>query len=277
VSNESPFGNLPVAGSAGMPFATQPTTQPAPQQNGAALPSEAPQEMIDPNDPRLVSEPQDVNLGADAFAAAPLPPAGRYKAKLKLEGVKDEQGHVSPWSISKTVKDGSPYYQTTVSATIIDPSGKWDGITLYPAFGGYVGTLLNKQGASKIGTIIGKLGPQPSGQPWVPPGAKLNQKQWIELFVKALAGEPTIGIEVEWTWNCQVCSDAVKTAKAAGQQANYARSFEGMTHFPLEQDKQKQLQGHRYSPDKMCEVNKGHGFSRARAYIHSFLSESEVK
>ena len=65
------------------------------EENGAATtptPSDAPQDLLDPNDPRLVSEELNANPDADAYAAPPPPPDGKYRVKLKLARKKDSTG-----------------------------------------------------------------------------------------------------------------------------------------------------------------------------------------
>lgn len=258
----------------GAPIQSQGSGTPAssdtPQQvNGQQIdPSTTPQELLDPSDPRLTSEALDVNTEGDAYAQPAPPPDARYRAKLKLEGVKDAAGQKHDYLAKMTNKVPKlPYFATAISASIIDPSGKYDGITAYDS---WVGTFQGKDGSTKVATILGKL-TKPDGTPWVAKGTKFTHKDWMELFVQALAGEPEIGIETQWEWSCQECG---KLAKAQG--TGYPKSIEGMQKFPPEMDKAKRAAGQLFNPEMKCPVNAAHGYSRARIRIGRFLSLSEL-
>lgn len=254
----------------GAPQTTTGTTQAT---NGVEQPSDAPQELIDPNDPRLTSESVEMNLAGDAFAQPAPPPDAKYRAKLKLEGVKNDKGEVSDYGVTQTKRGAIvPYYQTGVSATIIDPSGKYDGITVYPPFGGMLGTLQGRDGSSKVSTVLARL-KRPDGKPWAEPGRKMTQRDWIDLFVKALKGEPEIGIETQWQWSCQSCGEIAK--KTGG---DYPKGLEGMHHFPQEQDAaRRKAHGHNYSHEVQCPIKPGeHGYTRGRAVIARFLALEEL-
>lgn len=291
MSSENPFATSPGGQPTGAanPFDSsapqpQPVSPQAAQPNGAfsngsgtiAPPPDVPQAVIDPNDPRLLSEEQNLDPKGDAYAVAPLPPEGRYKAKLKLIGVDDDkkyQGH--NFQLTATKKDNLPYFSTGIGATIIDPSGTYDGITVYPEFGGEVGTLVaGKMTASKVSSIVGKLGNGPNGQPWYPTG-RMTQLAWMVYFVeKVLPSEPGIGIEIQWQASCPACGTAVKEAKNAGQAASYAPTIKGMMSFPPERDPEKIKKGQRNSPNLNCQK---HGTYRGRAVLVGFLGLDEVK
>lgn len=257
-------------------FGAPSTSQPATQTNGLAQPqpSDAQQPIVDENDPRLVSEILEVNPAGDSFASPPPPPDGPYRVKLKLEGFSDPQGQKRDYGPTMTKGGGGnptlPYFTTGISASIIDPSGKHDGIVVYPPFGGNVGSLIDRQGSSKISTILFKLR-RPDGQSW---GANFqgNQKGWMERFVEAMKSEPECGVLLQWEWNCQACGEEAKA-----QNKRYPRGVQGMGHFPLEADKTKaKAQGHNYSPEMKCPANAAHGYSRGRAVISRFLSLEEL-
>lgn len=234
----------------------------------ANLPSDAPQEIIDPNDPRLVSENIDVNTAGDAYAQPAPPPDGRYRAKLKLEGVKNDKQELVPYLPKMTKKPPIvPYFFTAISAHIIDPSGKYDDI---PVFDSWVGTFVNKDGSTKVSTILSKL-KRPDGRPWIQQGQKMNQKDWMEMFIRALAGEPEIVVETQWEWSCQQCGEE---AKAAGRA--YPKSVVGMQKFPPQTDAAKLKAGEKFQPEMKCQVNPAHGYSRARVTVGRFLSLAEA-
>ena len=232
-------------------------------------PSDAPQEVIDPNDPRLTSEELNVNADADAYAQPAPPPDGKYRAKLKLIRPKDGKGQevdYLPASWGKKVPQ--LVFVTGIQASIIDPSGKYDGLSAYDY---NVSTFIGRDNATKLSTILSRL-KQPNGQPWVTPHQKMNAKAWADTFVKALAGEPEIGIETAWEWSCPDCG---KDSKAKG--TAYARPLVGMHHFPPEQDASKRKAGQAYSPEVKCSMNAAHSYSRARITIAKFYSLEELK
>lgn len=250
-------------------------TSPADQQeqqkvNGAEVQvPDAPQDLLDPNDPRLVSEELNANPDADAYAAPAPPPDQKWRVKLKLIRSKDGQGQEVDY-LPKLwgKKQPQAVYVCGVQASIIDPTGKYDNLSAYDY---NVSTFVGRDNATKVTTIVGKLR-RPDGSPWVAKGQRMNSKAWMDILVKALAGEPEAGIESQWEWSCQACGEA---AKKAG--TDYPRSVQGMHKFPEERDKQKRAAGQLYSPEMQCQVNKGHGYSRARIAIARFLSLDELK
>ena len=241
-------------------------------QHAGAAPADVPQEIIDENDPRLISESLDTNLEADAYAQPAPPIDGKYRAKLKLEGVKQEgTTDVKPYTVGQTSKPPIiPYYKTNISCSIIDPSGKYDGITVYPQFGGGANTNRRRDGSTQVSTILARI-KRPDGQPWAQSGVKMTPREWIELFVKALAGEPEIGIETQWEASCQKCGEELKA------QGKYSTRTTGMHHFPAEKDPAKLKAGQRNTPEILCAVNAAHGYSRARAIVVRFLHLHELK
>lgn len=245
---------------------------------GNLLPSNEPQDIIDENDPRLISEAVEMNLDADAYATPAPPPDGKYRSKIKLEGVDDGKGGKKDYTIRTTFREPKlPYYETRISCQILDPMGKFDGITLYPEFGGSVGTLINRDGGSKISTILARL-KQGNGEPWVKKGARMGQKDWLDLFLKALAGEPEIGIETQWQVSCQACGELAKDAKKAGRDdVKYPTTLKGMHRFPQERDPSKRKLGQLFDPEVVCAAIPGHGFSRAQARVVGFLMLEELK
>lgn len=242
--------------------------------NGAAgqpVPGNEVQELIDENDPRLVSEALDANLDADAYAQPAPPPDGKYRAKIKLEGVKQEgTDEKKPYGTGSNKTTKVPYFKTQVSLSIIDPSGKYDGIVVYPAFGGGVNTDRRRDGSTQVTTLLMRL-KKPDGTPWATSGTKMDQKSWIQLLVQALAGEPEVGIETMWEGSCMKCGEELKP------QGKYAVRVQGMHHFPPEQDAAKRKAGQLFSPEHKCGVNAAHGYFKARAIVSRFLHLHELK
>jgi len=237
-----------------------------PQQNIQV--SDAPQELLDPNDPRLVSEELHANPDADAYAQPAPPPDGKYRVKLKLA-----QKEVNGQKVDYVPKlwgaaPGQAVLVTGVEAQIIDGTGKYDGLKAYDY---NVSTFVSRDSATKVTTIVNKLR-RPDGSSWITPHQRLAPKGWMDLLVQALAGEPELGIETAWEYSCQACGEE---AKAAGKK--YPRSVTGMHHFPPEQDQSKRKLGQLYSPEMKCAVNPAHGFGRARITIARFLSLDELK
>jgi hypothetical protein len=265
----TPFGTpVPVGGSGPSESAAKP--------NGPT-PSTEVQDIIDENDPRLVSEALDVNLEGDAYAQPAPPPDGKYRVKLKLEGVKVEGStDTKPYGTGMNRRSKTPYFKTNISCTIIDPKGQYDGIVCYPAFGGGVNTDKRRDGTTQVTTILTRL-VKADGSPVVPKGTKYDQKGWIELFVKTLAGEPEIGAETAWEASCMACGEEMKKAREAGKDVGYATRTTGMHHFPQETDAAKRRLGQLFSPEIKCAANPAHGYSRARAIVSGFLSLADLE
>lgn len=246
----------------------------ASQQPGVAgaAPGSDVQEVIDENDPRLVSETLDANVEADAYAQPAPPLDGKYRLKLKLEGVKQEgTDERKPYGIKPGKKGAPPYYQTSLSCTIIDPTGRFDGLVVYPGFGGGASTQLRKDKSTQVTTILHRI-KGPDGKS-VAEGKKLDPKGWMELLVKTLAGEPEIGGETQWEVSCAKCGEI---AKAKDYVDGYPTRTSGMHRFPPEQDSAKRKLGQLFSPEYQCSVDKSHGYSRARAIVVRFMHLHEV-
>ena len=228
----------------------------------ATAPSAEPQEVLDPNDPRLTSEALDVNTAGDAYAQPAPPPDAKYRAKLKLAPPKDAKGQQADYVPACWGKDKQLVFVTGVQASLIDTSGKYDGLTVYDF---NVATYKGRDGSTKVSTILGVL-KRPDGEPWFKAGDKLSPRDWIQLLVKALAGEPEVGIETTWEWSCQACGEAAKKAGTP-----YPRSIMGMHKFPGD----PKVRG-AFSPEMKCQVNPAHAYSRARVQIARVLPVSVV-
>jgi hypothetical protein len=220
------------------------------------------QEVIDPNDPRFTSENVDVNTEADAYAFPPPPPDARYRAKLKMVQRDDAQKQKVDWIAAKWGATNPQYVLvTSVEASIIDPSGKFDGYKVYDR---NVSTFQSRDHGTKVATILARL-KRPDGTPWVNVNNKpKTTKEWMELLRTALAGEPEIMIDTNWEWSCAGCG---QESKKAG--TKYAKSIVGMHKFP-------QFRG-QFQPEMRCQVNPAHGESRAQVRIARFLGEQDLK
>ena len=277
--SSNPFN--PPGATQGNPFApttNNPTPAAAPAtggfnatpQNGAVAmdqQTQAAPEIIDFNDPRLTSESLTVQEG-DAFSQPAPPPDRKWRVKLKHEGIKQQgSSDILPWepAIQKD-KNGNQiglFARTVMSVTIQDSEGKYDGLHLQVPFF-YMDTKVNREGLSKVMTVLNLLR-KPDGTPWIQKGERLNHKELIERFVKALQGEPEVGVESQWELQCEGCN---QEAKARG---GFAKSIQGMTKFPPS----KTVRGE-YDPEMRCQVNPAHGYSKARPVVGRFLNLKEV-
>ena len=214
-------------------------------------------EVLDPNDPALTSESLDINTEGDAYAQPAPPPDGTYRAKLKLSQPENAQKQKVDYIPSRSTKPPvQSYFKTGMVASIIDPSGKYDGIPVYDR---WVGTFVGRDGASKVTTILGVLR-RPDGSAWLEKGRRYTHKELMDVFVKALAGEPEVMIETQWEWSCQGCGEAAKAANQA-----YPRSITGMQKFPL--DAKSKPGAPVYQPEMKCQKDAAHAYSRCQVRI----------
>ena len=236
-----------------------------PDATSAALDAQA--DVPDPNDPRLTSEPLDIKEGVDVYAFPPPPPDAKYRAKIKIVPQDDGKGGKVD-AVPKIHKDGQLFYRHVVECSIIDhASGKYDGVKVYER---WADTHVGPKGGSSVSTILDLL-KKPDGTPWRTPGARLTHRDYSDLFIKALAGEPEVGIETQWDWSCPDCG---KLAKEKSEP--YPRSMRGMQKFP--QDASASKPGHLvYQNEVQCQKVVAHGFSRAQIRIARFLPESAVR
>src|SRR5262249_24226767 len=152
-------------------------------------------DFIDPNDPRLLSEDTSVNVGGDAYAQPTPPPDGKYRARIKDEGIKQDNGQTVKEVAKLTGKNKSIAITTAIKATLITPERpEFDGLEIFDP---WVSTFVQRDGSTKVLTILGRI-KQPSGQPWVEtvantaPGAVVrygshpSHRVQMDLFHKAL-------------------------------------------------------------------------------------------
>ena len=144
--------------------------------NGQASPSDAPQDTLDPNDPRLVSEDLAANPDADAYAQPAPPPDRLYRVKLKLVPKDDGRGGKADFLPKLWGKPpGQAVLVAGIEASIIDPSGKYDGLKAYDF---NVSTFIGRDSATKVTTIVSKLR-KPDGKPWTSAGQRMSPRVWM--------------------------------------------------------------------------------------------------
>jgi hypothetical protein len=197
------------------------------------------QDALDINDPRFTSEDLNVNTDADAYAQPAPPPDGKYRAKLTLEKVKDDKGQEHDFMPMLSKKTPVQAYLATA--------------------------FMSRDGSTKIATILSRLR-RPDGTAWIDKARKYNHKEWMDLFIKALAGEPEIGLETQWEWSCTECG---KEAKKNG--TAYPKSIVGMQKFPYNASTRE------HTPELKCQISPAHGYSRAYPSISRFVALSDLK
>lgn len=144
--------------------------------------------VLNLDDPNLLMAEMDSNQDQNPYAVPPPLPDGRWLVKIKQRDVKDQQGQPARYKVDQT-RQGVVYAFTALDATIIDPSGKYDGIVLQDYF---VSTLPNqrKGNAIPLSWILSCLKVQ------LP--AKINAKVLLDEFFKATASEPQLEIDTVW-------------------------------------------------------------------------------
>jgi hypothetical protein len=144
--------------------------------------------VLNLDDPNLLMAELDANQAENPYAIPPPLPDGRWLVKIKQRDVKGQDGQPARYKVDQ-IKDGRVYAFTALDATVIDPSGKFDGITLSDYF---VSTLPNarKGNAIPLSWILGCLKVQ------LP--AKINAKVLLDEFFKATGSEPQLEIDTIW-------------------------------------------------------------------------------
>jgi hypothetical protein len=228
------FGEVTYDG--GQPDAGSATSHGA---NGAATQAE----VIDLNDPRLMSEQLTENPQGDAYAIPPPLPDGKWRVKLSQKDIKDSKGNLqrSAAFCYAKMNDGKPFLATNMECKILDSTGKYDGTTLTEY---WVKTVIERSGNSQVGTILAKL-----KQPLAPasPGNRMDQ------FLKVLASEPELVAETAWEAQCMACSES---AKKKGERAPKPFML-GMHRFA-------QLRAGGHDPVTSCPVCKSQVRAQAR-------------
>lgn len=243
-------------------------TTAVPYENPDAEPpsaTDASSTFIDPNDPRFLSEDLE-GSEKDAYARPAPPLEGRpYRAKLKLQPIENPDTKVKHDFVGKLDKNDNSYLVAKFVANLVDLAGPYDGLPIYDQFG--ADTRLNKDGSTKVMTILSALR-TPSGDKYFVKGIKHKPKEWMDMFVKALSGEPEVGINIKWTASCAQCGKDAKAARDAGKDARYPYETEGMNKFPV-------VRGV-IQPDLKCQAHPEHGYSRVRIRISQFIPLSDL-
>lgn len=230
-------------------YAESPATDPAASNGDHAT-------VIDPNDPRLTSEVLTINPDADAYALLPVLPDGKWRAKAKQVDIKDDRGQQQRYAVFSRPKmaNGAPFFATNVEFSVIDHSGKYDGVSLTEY---WVKTLVDeRKGTSQAATLTKKLGGK------VPLSG--SQKAYMDALLAVLASEPEVIIETAWDASCQTCQEA---AKKKGDRQPRA-ILQGMHRF-----KGTKVPGE-YDPITPCPVCRSQ--VRAQPRIVSFWSLAEA-
>lgn len=210
---------------------------------------------IDLNDPRLTSENIEVDVEADAYAVPPPPADGKWRVKLKHVPVKNKRSgqdvDYMPVQYAR-MNDGKPYLVMNVEASLIDLTGKNDGmkITQY-----HVKSCADRSGTSEMATILLKSGGT------VP--ADKSPLGWTKALIQHLAGEPECLLETFWEASCQSCQEA---ADKKGEKK--PKPFlKGAHRFPTRNGKP--------DPDVKCPVCGS--ICRAQVRIAQFFSLKDAK
>ncbi len=227
--------------------ATTPATDAAANNGDAPL-------AIDLNDPQLTSESLDYNPEADAYAAPPPLPDGKWRAKFKALDQKGADGQPVKFKAGADKKSGKPYLYAAHEAHVIDLSGKFDNLRIADYF---VSTKPRRDGSIPIATILFKAGVKHQAR---------THKELMDTYQKWIASEPELGVETMWEVQCEQCD---KDAKAKGEYAPRGSSLRGMRKFPPDGKGG-------FSNEVKCAVDPSHGYSRAQVRISSYLALSEL-
>jgi hypothetical protein len=144
--------------------------------------------VIDLNDPNLLMQELDTNPDVDPYAAPPPLPDGRWRVKVKQQDVKNpSDGQPARYAVKLDKQTQQPYAYTALEATVLDPTGKNDGMKLHDYF---VSTRPARNGGIPIVRLLTCLKVQ------LPP--KVNAKVLMDELLKALASEPELEVDTVW-------------------------------------------------------------------------------
>ena len=242
-----------VTGAAGDDFA-QPVYMDQ-EVGGSASPANGP--GIDLNDPNLLSAEEDSVVGIDPYAAPPPLPDGRWLVHIKQRDVKGQDGQPARYKVD-TDKNGAAYAFTALDATVVDPSGTFDGIKLSDYF---VSTQRDprKGNAVKLEWILQQLKVQ------IP--AKRSPRFLLDEFFKMTASEPLIEIDTVWEGSLDQADQ--ERFEAAGEKKSIPRVL-GQHRFPQD-SKGNPI------PDMDVETKLGKVHLRARPRINGYFAVGSAK
>lgn len=219
--------------------------------SGPSLDSAAP--ILNLDDPNLLLADMDTNADIDPYAAPPPLPDGRWQVKVKQQDVKDAQGQPARFAV-KQDKQGAVYAYTALECTVVDPSGKFDGLKLHDYF---LSTRPQRNGGVPIVRLLTCLK--------VALTAKVNARTLLDLLEKALASEPLI--EVDTVWDGSLDQADQDRFESAGERVPRVM---GQHRFP-QNAKGESL------PDLQVETKLGKVNLRARPRINGYFPLGSAK
>ena len=210
---------------------------------------------IDLNNPNLLLNEMDSAQDRDPYAVPPPLPDGRWLVKIKQRDVKGSDGNPTRYNV-KMDRNGVPYAYTALDATVVDASGKYNGIALTDYF---VSTRpdIRKGGAIPLSWILACLKVQ------LP--EKISAIMLLDEFFKATASEPLI--EVDTVWEGGLDQDAQEMFDTAGERAPRVL---GQHRFPQD------AKG-RSIPDLTVETKLGKVNLHARPRINGYYPVGSAK
>lgn len=209
---------------------------------------------VDLNDPALLEAEVAFDDGKDPYEMPPPVVDGFYRVKCKQLS-KEVDGQAKFFTI-KSGKKGA-YAFTALELTIQQPGGVFDGRKVTDNF---VSTMQAQNGGVPVVHILSRcLGVK------IPPSVKIAQL--MELFQKALAGEPDMVVELAWEGNLdQADQDRFKAANVKVPRVL------GMHRFPDKLDAAGKVSGK--SPDIKVTVGTEQVNMRARPRVMGYYDKN---
>lgn len=201
-------------------------------ESNPALDQDATATDIDLNDPALLM--QDATGGdptLSAYAAPPPPPTGFYRVKLKRLDVKDKKTsqlvafNLYPEKnkgVIVLLPNGNPkmYFAMAVEHKIL--GGQFDNVTVYDRF---LKSQVDRHGRCPVLNLLHGLKVQ------IP--KTYNMKTLIDLVTKALASEPEVDAELDWSASLsQDDQERIEKAQMINKDIKKPFDIQGMHRFP---------------------------------------------
>jgi hypothetical protein len=227
--------------------------------NGSA--SALDQPVLNLDDPNLLNQEVDLSSDVDPYAAPPPLPDGRWLFKVKQRDVKGPDGQPTRYKVVTTRK-GQPlppeqyYVQVALDGQVIDPSGKYDGITVSDY------NVTSRPDPRKGNQIPMK---------WILSQLKVQlpvrgtPRMLLDEWFKATASEPMI--EVETVWEGSLDQADQERFDAAGE---YSPRVLGQHRFPQD-SKGNPI------PDMDVETKLGKVHLHARPRINGYFAVGSAK